>query len=454
MSSTRAATAKPRQTLSVIDGAAFLIGVVIGIGIFRLPQLVAWNVDSGAMFIGVWILGGLVMLVGALCYAELGSAHPDAGGEYHFLSRAYGQPLGVLFAWARGTVIQTGAIAAVAFVYGDYANHLIPLGEDFGPSIHALLGVLALTGLNLIGTPQSKRVQVTLVGLVIVSLVAIIIAGFASGAAPSRELAVAPIDMGLATIGLAMVFVLFTYGGWNETAYLSGEMRDVQHNMIRTLLLGTAVVTAIYVLANIAFLSVFGLQGLRESRVVGADLMQIVVGGWAATLLSLIVCVAALSTLNATIFTGARVYYALGRDLPALRFLGVWDVRGQEPSNALILQGAIALALVFFGAFTRDGLQTMIEYTAPVFFFFLFLVAISVIVFRQREPKRRLPYRLPFYPLPPIVFAAASAWMVYSTVVYAGVGTLVGIGVLLLGLPLLLVSQAKKSAASGRSRKR
>jgi amino acid transporter len=343
----------------------------------------------------------------------------------------------VLCAWARGTVIQTGAIAAVAFVYGEYASQLISLGTH-SIAIHAALAVIALTALNLVGKLPTARAQVILAALVVVALAAIILAGFASAAAPSKALTAAPTS---GALGLAMVFVLLTYGGWNEVAYLSGEMRDVQRNMIRTLLLGTAAVTAIYVLVNLAYLSVFGLQGLRQTGVVGAELMQVVVGDWGAIALSLVVCLAALSTLNATIFTGARVYFALGRDVPAIRVLGVWDPRGEEPFNALLLQCAIALALVVFGAMTRDGFEAMVAYTAPVFWFFLLLVAISVILFRRREPDRALPYRMPLYPLPPLLFGAACAWMVYSAIMYAGAGSLVGVAVLLLGLPLLALAR-------------
>jgi hypothetical protein len=149
------AGSKPQQLLSVYAGASFIIGIVIGIGIFRTPSLVASGVGSETLFIAAWVLGGVVMLVGALCYAELGSAHPDAGGEYHYLTRAFGRPIGVLFGWARGTVIQTGAIAAVAFVYADYASNIIPLGA-YSSAIHAVIGVVAITALNLIGTPQAR----------------------------------------------------------------------------------------------------------------------------------------------------------------------------------------------------------------------------------------------------------------------------------------------------------
>jgi basic amino acid/polyamine antiporter, APA family len=433
---------KPLQFISVWAGASFIIGVVIGIGIFRTPSLVASGVGSEAMFIAAWLLGGAVMLVGALCYAELGSAHPDAGGEYHYLSRAFGKPIAVLFAWARGTVIQTGAIAAVAFVYADYASNIIPLGT-YSSAIHAVIGVVAITAINLVGSLQGARAQIILTVMTVVALFAVIFAGLSTaGQTPP------PINPASqwGSIGLAMVFVLLTYGGWNEAAYLSGELKDVRRNMVRTLLLGTVVVVALYVLANVAYLNVFGLEGLRASKAVGADLMRVVFGDASAIVFSLIVCVCALSTLNATVFTGARSYYALGRDVPAIRRLGVWEAQGDKPANALLLQCAIALALLAFGSSTRDGFEAMVAYTAPVFWFFLLLVAVSVFVFRSRGVE--LPYRMPLYPLPPILLAAAAAWMIYSSIVYAGVGSLVGVAVLILGTPLLLLARRDTAQAA------
>ena len=431
-----AASAAPRQTLSTWDGVAFIVGIVIGIGIFKTPSLVASNVGSETAFLGAWLLGGVIMLLGALCYAELGSAHPDAGGEYHYLSRAYGFPVGLLFGWARGTVIQTGAIAAVAFVYGEYASVLMPIGA-YGIAVHAAIGVIVITAINMAGTLQSRLLQLTLTLLTICALICVILAGLSySSGAPA-----APQNQMGGGFGLAMVFVLLTYGGWNEAAYLAGELKDPHRNMARTLLIGTGVVMLLYMLANIGYLKAFGLAGLSRTNPVGADLMRLAVGGAGATVLSLIVCVCALSTLNATIFTGARAYYALGRDLSAIRALGAWDERGHKPFNALLLQGIIALVLVGFGAFTRDGFEAMVAYTAPVFWFFLFLVAISIFVFRWRDPGA-LHYEMPLFPLPPILLAAAAAWMFYSSINYAGAGSLVGIVVLLAGTPLLLLKRS------------
>lgn len=440
------APAKPEASLSVIDGVAILVGIVIGIGIFKTPPLVAANVGSEAAFLGVWLLGGVLALIGALCYAELASAHPDAGGEYHFLTRAYGPSLGMLFAWARGTVIQTGAIAAVAFVFGDYANILIPLGA-YGPSIHAVAALIAVTAVNLIGTMQGKQAQIVFTALTILAVAAVVAAGWLAPVGVKPPIGAA----GGGGAGLAMVFILLTYGGWNEAAYLSGEMRDVQRNMARTLVVGVTAVIVVYMAVNFAYLNVFGLEGVRQSKAIAADLMTAVVGEKGALVLSLIVCVAAISTLNGTVFTGARTYYALGRDLGMLRALGAWQSQGDKPTNALLLQGAIALVLIGFGAVTRDGFEAMVAYTAPVFWFFLFLVGLSIYVFRWRDKDRVLPFRVPLYPITPAVFCLTCVWMLYSSLAYAGPGAIIGVLVLLAGTPLLLLRRRAGAKAKPQS---
>lgn len=427
----------PAVGLSVLDGVAVLVGVVIGIGIFGFPPLVAQFSDSPATYVGLWLAGGLVMLLGALCYAELGSAWPHTGGEYYFLHRAWGPFVSLLFAWARGSVIQTGSIAAVAFIYGEYANQLMPLGAA-GAALHAGIATVVLTALNIAGTHESKRIQLVFSALTVVALLAVVAAGAVAGGAEPRPPAPPSMDGNLAgMLGMGMVFVLLTYGGWNEVAYLSGELRDPHRSMARVLLLGTLVVTVVYLLANLAYLHIFGLQGLRETGAVGAALMRVAFGDTAAVALGLMVCIAALSTMNATILTGARVYYALGRDLPQLRFLGTWCERGETPVRALVVQGVITLALIVFGAFSDNGISAMVAYTAPVFWLFMFLTAMAVIMLRLRDPERPRPFRVPLYPLPPVVFGAVCLGLLWSGAQYAGTGAWLGLLVLAAGVPLL-----------------
>lgn len=421
-----------------------LVGIVVGIGIFRTPSLIAAHVSSEAAFIGVWLVGGLVTLIGALCYAELAAAHPNSGGEYHFLSRAYGRPVAMLFGWARGTVIQTGAIAGVAFVLGDYAAQLLPLGPH-GPAIYAALSVLLLTGVNVVGTVQGKSFQIAVTLIEIGAILAIIGFGLlgATGAAPALETSPAQ----AAGIGMAMIFVLLTYGGWNEAAYLTGELKDAPRNVPRVLLAGTAVIVLLYVLVNLALLAILGLEGLRGSQAVAADMMRAVAGPSGASLVSAAILLAALSTLNATIFTGARTCAAMARDITFLSRIGNWSGRGSTPANGLLLQAAIALALVGFGAVTQDGFRAMVDYAAPVFWGFLLLVGVALFVLRRREPHRALPYRVPLYPVTPVLFCLSCLYMLHASIAYTGMGALVGLAVVAAGAPLLLFRRHEQEPA-------
>ena len=394
-----------------------MVGLIIGVGIFKLPFLVALNTDSGTMFLGMWVLGGVITLIGALVYAELAAAYPSTGGEYHFLTRALGNDVGLLFAWARTTVIQTGAIAAVAFVFGDYAQQLWPLGV-----IRAVDLCGGGAGLSHPDQPRRHLSEQERADHVHHPrgwrrCCSSPLSGWRWRALRRRR-SVVPAASGGA-LGLAIVFILFTYGGWNEAAYLSKDVRDVRRNMVRILVVGTLTVTLLYLLINLAYLHVLGLDGMRKSSAIAADVMRVGLGPAGAVLLSLFVCCAALSTINGSIFTGARVYHALGEDL-AVRSLSFWSGTGNNPRNADHLQSAIALALIGFGATTKEGFEAMMNYTAPVFWFFLFLVGVSSFILRHRESAWRRPFRMPLYPVTPALFCLTCLYLLYSSVAYAG----------------------------------
>jgi APA family basic amino acid/polyamine antiporter len=431
----------PRAGISVLQGVAFIVGIVIGIGIFKSPQLVAQGVTSEAAFVLLWIAGGIATLIGALVYAELGSTYPSGGGEYHFLSRALGRPVGLLFAWARISVLQTGIIAALAFVYGDYAQQLVPLGP-WGSAVHAALALSILTLVNVLGLQEGKGFQLALTTLTLVAIGAVVVAGL--WFAPERP-APSATDQSGAAYGLALVFVLLAYGGWSESSYLSGDLRDVRRNMVRVLVIATAIITLIYVLMNLAYLNILGLEGIRRSNAVGADAVRKVAGSHGAVALALVICCVALSALNGTIFTGARLYHAVGNDLPLLRRLGLDASRGGNPTAAFLAQSAVAMSLIVFGATTRDGFQAMIAYTAPVFWLFLLLVGVSYFVLRRREPDQERPFRTPLYPLTPLLFCLTCAYLLYASLVYTGLGALVGVAVLLIGVPVVWLAMPRTS---------
>jgi basic amino acid/polyamine antiporter, APA family len=423
-----------KRSLTALQAGAVVVGVVVGIGIFKTPAIVAANVACVSVYLGLWLLGGVITLIGALCYAELGTTYPHVGGEYHFLRKAYGRELGFLFAWGRMTVMQSGSIAAVAFVYGDYASFLIPAGP-FGPAIHAALAVIGLSALQLIGTQLGSRAQLALTSATVVVILIVAVIGLIAGFHPSSSTPSAPTTSAGAA-GLAMVFILLTYGGWSEASYLSGEVRNAKRDIPRALLLGTVTATALYLLSNLAYLFAFGLEGLRQSKVVAADLVAMAAGTESAAAVATIVCITSLSTLNATVLTGARSIYALGRSFPPFAVLGRSAQDGRAPRHAILLQAAIATGLVAFGAFSRDGFETMVEYTAPVFWTFMLLVGSSLFVFRWRDPNRARPFQVPLYPVTPLIFCATSAYLLYSSLVYTGAGALVGVGILLAGIPI------------------
>jgi basic amino acid/polyamine antiporter, APA family len=425
----------PRPSIKLLDAIALIVGLVIGAGIFETPALVAANADSEFAVLQAWGLGGFISIIGALCYAELATTYPHVGGSYDYLKRAFGSSISILFAWARMSVIQTGSIALLAFVFGDYASQILPLGT-FSAGIYAAVAIALLTALNILGVKHSKRLQNWLTITTILGLLAIIIIGLTL---PADTISPAPAAASTArSWGSAMVFVLLSYGGWNEAAQISAEIENYRRNIVRSLLWGLGIITALYLLINLAYLKGLGLTGMAQSPAVAADLMKQAFGEPGAKFISILVVVCTLDSINATIFTGARTNFALGQDVAAFRWLGVWQDRQSTPTAAYLFQGAISLALVGLGTVTRDGFKTMVDYTAPIFWFFFLLSSISLLVLRVRDPDRSRPFRVPLYPVLPLLFCLSCGYLLYSSLVYTGTGAIVGVVVVALGLPFVL----------------
>ena len=427
--------AAPRPVLSVFDGAMIIVGIVIGAGIFRTPSMVAGVTGSVEWMLTAWMLGGVLTLIGALCYAELASTFPNAGGDYHFLTRAYGRDISFFFAWARVAVITTGSIALLAFVFGDYMSRVVSLGPN-SSAIYAAITVIVLTVLNIIGLRESSRAQniltiLEVTGLLLVTLAGILaVAPAAAPAAPVTSSGVPPL------FGLAMVFVLLTYGGWNEGAYISAEVKGGPRAIVRTLVLAIVVITVVYLAFVLAVLNGLGFAAMQGSKAVGADVMQAAFGPSGAQLIGVIVGIATLTSINATMIVGARTNYALGRDWPQLAFMSQWQGARNVPMVAFFVQGGIALALIAFGAFQKDGFSAMVEFTAPVFWFFFLLTGVALIVLRFREPTIARPFKVPLYPILPVVFIGTCSYLLYSSVTYAQSKQAVGVAlyVMLAGL--------------------
>ena len=445
--STEQTAATPRQTLSVTDACAMIVGLIVGAGIFGTPSIVAGAVGDPSTLYAVWIAGGVFSIIGALCYAELATAFPSAGGEYHFLQRAFGRSLAFLYGWARMTVIVAGSIAVFAYLFGDYLSRVINLGAH-SSAIWAALVVVVLTGVNYRGIREGKATQNLFTVLEVGGLLLIVVAGLFFAAPPAAAVpAVAGADQpwyGGAGIGSAMIFVLFTYGGWNDAAYISAEVRDRERNMARALLIAISVVALLYVLVNFAYLKGLGYDQMARSNAVAADLLKAVWGPTGEKVIAIMIAIAALTSVNGSMIVGARSNYALGRDWPMLGFLGKWHEASGSPRNAMLVQGVIALALVGLGAIQNSGFKGLVEYSLPVFWGFFLLTGIALFVLRAKEPDAPRPFKVPFYPVVPAIFVLMCGYLLYSSLTYHRTHALVGLGVLAVGALVLIVAKIKK----------
>jgi len=429
--------------------------MVIGAGIFKTSPMVAASLASDHALYLAWALGGVLSFVGALCFAELAAAFPHAGGDYHFLRLAFGPRAGFLFAWSRFAVIHTGSMALLAFVFGDYLAQVVPLdrllgaGQGvYGSAVFAAAMVVGLTALNLRHVRLGLGTQLGLMTLVIAGLLALGIAAAWlawRGVPPATPLST-PARAGSTEIGTAFVFVFLAYGGWSDAATLSAEMRDDRRGIVRALLLGLALVTGLYLLANAAYLRGLGLDGLARSDAPAADLMRLAFGMPGELLIVGVVALTSITVMNATLIAGARTTWAAARDLQQARLLGGalgrqlagWDLSRGIPPAAIAAIGVVAVVLVGFGTATSGGFATMVDYLSPVYWGFLSLSGLSLLVLRRKHPQVPRPFRVPLYPWLPLAFCACSVYLLAASLLYVKAGALVGVGVLALGaLPLL-----------------
>jgi APA family basic amino acid/polyamine antiporter len=435
---------RPRPSLSLFDSTCLIVGIIIGVGVYQMAPDIARGVRSPAGLFALWLAGGLLSLCGALCYAELATAYPQPGGDFVYLTRAYGRWAGFLFGWAQLAVVRPGDIVVLAFAFATYARTLWdPLADSAFPwmqQVYAITAILALTGINLLGVREGKWTQNLLTLVKAAGLLMVVAVAVWAGPAPARPPA-GPVEE--IPSSLALIFVLFTYGGWNEMAYVAAEVKRPERNIARALMLGTAAVILLYVLIIGAFLVALGFDGLRASRAVAADTVNRVWPAAGGRLIALLICLSALGAVNGLIFTGARISYAVGADRPGFRWLGEWHPRRGTPTHALALQGGLACALVVvLGSFFHAVL-----YTAAVVYSFYLATSLSVIVLRRREPAVTRPFRVPGYPLTPIVFATVCAFLVYQAVVYKPWVAGGAVALLLAGLPLHPWSARQRSGA-------
>jgi APA family basic amino acid/polyamine antiporter len=411
----------PQRQLSLFDTASIIVGIIIGSGLYETTPLIASCLSGSGELALVWIAGGLFALVGSLCYAEMATAYPDQGGDYVYLTRAYGRPVGLLFAWTQLWVVRPGAMGALALIFARYASQLYNLGT-YSYILYAALAVVSLAAVNILGVRQGTWLQNVLTIAKVLGLVGVIGLGFLAAGPTAAAVEPAP-AAGPSDWRLALILVLWAYSGWNEMAFVAAEVRQPERNILRALLTGTLLIVTIYLAANAAFLHALGFAGLQHSQAVAADVVRPGLGAWGAQAMSVLVCISALGAMNGMTFTGARIYYALGREHAMFAALGRWSPRFGTPVRSLIVEGTITLStvLVLSCYYLEQGsaFDRLVAFTAPLFWLFLGLSAAALVILRFRDPNRRATFAVPLYPLTPLLFIVGCGFMLYETIDYA-----------------------------------
>ena len=430
------------RRLGPFDATMLVMGGIIGAGIFVTPAEVAHHVQTPGLIVGVWALGGLIAMAGALVYAELADRRPEVGGQYAYLRDAFGETPAFLYGWSLLLVIQSGGMAVVAITFARYFVELtaFPLAE--GAIAAAVL--LLLTLINCLGVRIGGTLQSSLMVLKIIAIAALVIAGwaFAPSAIGTTAPKVAAASPGLlAAIGAAMTPVMFAYGGWQTSSFVAGEMRDPRRDLSRALLWGVAGVVTLYTAVAFVCVHALGPAGLANSATPATDTMRIALGERGATLIALGIAISALGFLSQSILTAPRVYFAMAED--GLFFRKIADVHAvtRVPIFAILLQGAVAIGIALSGTYGQ-----ILSYVVSVDFIWFGLTGAALFVFRRSDPADP-GFRAPGHPFTTGLFVLACALIVIATILNNPINSGIGFLILLTGIPVCRYWQRKKRPA-------
>jgi APA family basic amino acid/polyamine antiporter len=420
-----------------------VMGGIIGSGIFVTPAEVARHVTTPLLIVGVWILGGLVALAASFVYAELAARRPEVGGQYAYLRDAYGPMPAFLYGWALLLVIQSGGMAAVAITFARYFADLVqvPLAD----SVVAVAVLALLTLINCMGVRSGSNVQSGLMVLKILAIVALVIAGliFAPAAAGDTKPVTSESMSTFAAIGAAMTPVMFSYGGWQTSSFVAGEMRDPRRDLARGLLLGVAGVVLLYTLVALVCVHALGPAGLASSKTPATDVMRLALGEKGATFIAIGVAISTLGFLSQGMLTAPRVYFAMAEDRLFFDSVAKVSPRTRVPIVAIVLQGAAAAIIAVSGTFGQ-----ILSYVVSVDFIFFGLTGAALFVFRRRDPAQSVTFKVPGHPFTTGFFVLACWAVVVATVVNDTRNSLIGYAILAAGIPACLYWQRKNRAAA------
>lgn len=420
------------------DSLAIIIGIVVGVGIFRVPDEVTRYLDSPWMILSAWLVGGLISFIGVLCFAELSSAFPQTGGSYIYLRESFGSATGFLFGWAQLVVIRTGSIAAVAFIFAEYTQSFFSLSNSLVKPL-AVLSVFILSAMNGLGVVWGKRAQNFLSAAKIAFLCLLIIFGFLSHKGSFVHFNHLPdfSDKGLFTLfGLALIPILWTYGGWEENTYLAGETIKPGKTLPFTLIAGIAIVTALYLLLQCLYLYLLPKEQLTNNVLIAPYAINVILGKWGKIILEALVILFSLGAINGMIITGSRVTYAMGQDHVIFSYLGQINPRLGTPLRSIIINGLWTCILIISGAFSQ-----LLFFTGVIVWCFFCLNAIGLFVLRRKYPDIKRPYRTWGYPFVPAVFVLICFALVINTVVSFPVESIMGLLLTASGIPIYYFSR-------------
>ena len=434
----------PRK-LGLIDSLAIVVGMIIGGGIFVVPNLVARNLSSGAAILGIWIFAGVVSLFGALACAELGTAIPATGGQYVFLREAFGPMVGFLYGWAMFLVGRTAQVSWLAVTLALYVSYFVPLS----PVESKLLGaaaIVVLAAVNYRGVRAGAVVQNSFTLAKVAGLLVIVGSALFYRGHPSAAAAGAP-SFSIANAGVALIACLLAYDSWVSVSFVAGEIKNPQRNVLLALVLGMGICIAIYFLANAAYLHVLAIPEIAASDHVGASAAERVLGSAGGTLVSVIILFSIVGTLNGSFLTSPRIYFAQARDGLFFHQFGGVHERFQTPAFSIVAQAAWSLVLLVSGTY-----ESLADYALFALWIFYGFMILGLIVLRHKRPELARPYRMWGYPVTPVLFLAVTVWFLVNTLVTRPIPALAGLAFIVSGVPVYFVWRsrpAEKSAAAG-----
>ncbi|MBI1978159.1 MAG: amino acid permease [Candidatus Omnitrophica bacterium] len=420
-----------KRELRFWDSIAITVGIVIGVGIFRTPGEVAHYLQSPFLILSAWCVGGLISLLGVFCYAELASRHPETGGTYVFLREAYGKLVGFVYGWSEFSINRAASIAAVAYIFSAYLRNFIPFapGEERWVAIFA---IFFLTVVNAAGLRLGVGVQNFLSAFKILAILMIVglIFGYSGKAGIQTASHVGSQGFNISHFAPALIPVLWSYGGWHESTFMSGEFQDTKRELPLAIIASALTVMALYVMINAAYLRVVPPAEMAGSEAIASDALGKIFGSQGQMIVSIAVLISALGALNSNILTGGRIPFAVAQDSPRLAWFGKVDGRFQTPLRSLALNCFWACTLVLLGNF-----EQLLFFTAFELWFFFTLVGISVFLLRRKN-KLGDHFTVLGYPYVPILFTLVAASLCWTTIQHSPKESLFGASLILMGVPI------------------